>query len=212
MKHKFFDTEGIVLKKLPYNETHLTIHVFSPDRGKIYCLYRISKKSTSIQPDIFDHATLYLNIASKSNHLYIKEYHPIHRLRDIAKNINAFTYASQWLNILSDNLKYIDSFEKIYPLTLKALKSWESNELSDVIYLKCLYKLASSEGYPVIQHWLKSLPDSLRNIAELTIRNPLNSQSPKNDSILKLINSIQDWLIHHTPIYLTTPHESLLKN
>ncbi len=197
------ETQAIILHKENSNENFIRFDLFCPNKGKLCCLSRLTKKNlTNSHPDLFDLITLQLSPAKQGNLLFLKDFQINRRHSGIPKNYSAFYYACQWTKVLLLNLSYIEHPRPLFLLTEKALHAFELSINPESAYLKTLYLFTRQEGYPIKEHWLINLPDNLLNTAISVLQSPLNLQTLPSDVVEKLIDHLHLWITQHTNILL----------
>lgn len=206
MPKSLLETQVIVLHKDNFNENFIRFDLFCPKNGKLCCLNRITKKSsTTSLPDLFDLVTLQLSPAKQGDLYFLKDFQLNHRHSGIPKNYAAFHYACQWAKILSTNLSHIDRPQPLFLLTQKALDAFEHFPNPASAYLKTLYLFTRQEGYPIKEDWLINLTSTLLDTALIALQSPLKLQTLSPGTIETVIDHLHLWIRQQTDILLPTP-------
>jgi hypothetical protein len=70
------------------------------------------------------------------------------------------------------------------------------------VYLKCLYRFARDEGYPVKEQWFPDLPAADREAVVILLNQPVAGQIAEPSLVAKLLHCLEDFLRGHTEILL----------
>ncbi|AWT59417.1 MAG: DNA repair protein RecO [Candidatus Moanabacter tarae] len=196
-------TEGYVLKRETVGESFQSCRFFSREEGLLDCRKRMSTQSQlRITPELFDHAYLELEQRHNGKIWFVREYRTLRRFDGLAKRYKSLLYASEFSNILDQNLLYLESYENIFQLLAGSLRHWESSQRPEVTFFKSLFLFVRDEGYPVREDWCIKLPNPLRQKVQSLLRRPLNDQEISEEDANSLIDSLKKWVIQHTEILL----------
>ncbi len=199
MSTQQISVEGIVLKKIEKSGSNLHFYIFTKKFGILLCIKRIPKKKISkLNPDLFDIAILDLDRIKTSEIWFIRDYRLIKSNSSISNYYKSFVYAAEYSNFLINNLKYIESFERFYELTLKAIYFWSNGAQPESVFIKTIYLLARDEGYPVKQDWINSLNRRNKILANDIIFNRINDHNLDESNLISLLQSIKNWLKYNT--------------
>ncbi len=203
MPRRDIATEGVILNKEDSGEDYLRYQVLTPEHGVLPCLQRRpGRLKAKTRPDLFDLARIALEQSRQSGSWFIREYRLLHRPAGLAASYEAVLHASGFAQILSKNLAGAGPCEPVYTLCLKALQNWEKGARPEAVFLKSLYLFAKIEGYPVKEQWRPSLKPAEQDAAAHILHHPLAGQTETPESVIRLTDSLKNWLAGHTDILI----------
>lgn len=197
-------TDVLVLANRPPADTFQTFTVFSAEHGSLFVLHRIAKKNTSgtLALDLFDEVTLGLETANQGQTWFVREARLITRHTGLGRSYETLQAASALARLLARNTVPEESRAKVYLLLREALAVLAVTTRPDIVYLKCLYRFARDEGYPIKEHWFPSLPAADREAVATLLNLPAAGQNAELSLVAKLQHRLEDYLRGHTEILL----------
>lgn len=201
---KILSTEGLILDQGLAGEHHLRFTVLSPVHGKLLSLQRTSRKANAqLRPDLFDIGDFEIEVPSNGAATFIREFKLHHRFSAIGKSYAALQCASQFAQIIRNNLQHAEHFAAIYQLCGTTFNALAQYSQPTATLLKSLYIFARDEGYPVKEDWYASLPPPLQHAAARIINTPLANMHTSPAQAAELLQQLQAWLHAHTDIVVT---------
>ena len=199
---------ALILKTTPSGESFLTVHALSANRGLFLCLKRVSSgksKNNSVKPDLFDTADLQLEPAKSGNStLFVKDYRLHHSRANIGRSYTSLLHASNCAAILVRNATQLPDPGALFDLAERTCDAFESGKTPQIVFLKGLYLLLQTEGFPLREDWLQSLPAKARGHACTLIQNPV--EEAPSAQCLETCESITEdlcrWLQRETDVIL----------
>ena len=198
---------ALVLRIAISSESFQKIEVLTKESGYTLCLKRISKKNPlQGKPDLFDTASIQMEISRNGTASFVKEYQPLKRRSSIGRSYHKLNHASDFCALIAQNAPHMAEHTLLYKITERTLDAFAEKEIPEIVSLKALYLLLKDEGYPVRESWWPQLPIHLRESARQLINNPLpESISEEQIKICTEINrNIRNWLSHETDLVLPT--------
>jgi len=201
-------TQGIVLLKRPPKESFQPLTIFSAEHGHLTFWQRVprssgaSKTSKNAPPplDLFDEAEFLAESPNQGQSWFIKEARLIRRPSGIAQSYDALRHACDFTTTLARNRVPEEVRSGVMQLLRRSLDAFAQHTRPDIAHLKALYSFARDEGYPLRQHWLPTLPSTLRALAKTVLSQPLAAQNPPPESVAALHTHLTHYLRHHTEI------------
>jgi len=200
-------TQGIVLLKRPPKESFQPLTVFSAEHGHLTLWQRVSKSSSSKTAragapplDLFDEAEFLAESPNQGQSWFIKEARLLHRPSGIARSYDSLRHACDFTTTLAHNRVPEEVRSGVMQLLRRSLAAFAEHERADITHLKALYSFARDEGYPLRQHWLPTLPATLRTLAKTVLSQPLADQSPPIETVAALHTHLTHYIRHHTEI------------
>jgi len=202
-------TQGIVLLKRPPKERFQPLTVFSAEHGHLTFWQRVSKSggcgsktttTTTAPLDLFDEAEFLAESPNQGQSWFIKEARLIHRPSGIAQSYDALRHACDFTTTLARNRVPEEVRSGVMQLLRRSLDAFAQHTRPDITHLKALYSFARDEGYPLRQHWLPTLPASLRALAKTVLSQPLAEQTAPAEIVATLHTHLTHYLRHHTEI------------
>ncbi|MDQ8194986.1 hypothetical protein QEH59_11155 [Coraliomargarita sp. SDUM461004] len=203
--------EALVLKTEPSGESFLKLYLLSAESGIFLCLKRLSRSKraqTSTTPDLFDQASISLEMSQQRTMRFVQEYLLLQRREAIGQNYHSLSCAARLSQLLVSNASHMPESERLFQLTARSLDAFAAGKAPEVVLLKALYLLLKDEGYPVRESWWPTLRIDLRGQARQLLRSPAPSQLDKaaKTDCERIEQHLTDWMRHHTE--LIVPHES----
>jgi len=197
-------TDTLVLLKRPPTDSFQTFTAFSAEHGPLLILHRIAKKNTgnSVALDLFDEAALVLESANQGQTWFVKEARLIARQPGLGRSYETLQAASSLAQLAVRNTVPEDGRARIYALLREAFAALASSARPDIVYLKCLYRFARDEGYPVKEQWFPDLPAADREAVVILLNQPVAGQIAEPSLVAKLLRRLEDYLRGHTEILL----------
>jgi len=201
-------TQGIVLLKRPPKERFQPLTVFSADHGHLTFWQRMPKsggngktvKNATALLDLFDEAEFWAESPNQGQSWFIKETRLLHRPSGIAQSYDALRHACDFTTTLARNRVPEEVRDGVMQLLRRSLDAFTQHARPDITHLKALYSFARDEGYPLRQHWLPTLPTTLRTLAKTVLSQPLAAQNPSPETVIALHTHLCHYLRHHTEI------------
>jgi len=201
-------TLGIVLLKRPPKESFQPLTVFSAEHGHLTFWQRMSKssggsktaKAASAPLDLFDEAEFLAESPNQGQSWFIKETRLLHRPNGIARNYDTLRHACDFATTLARNRVPEEVRNGVMTLLRRSLAAFAQHTRPDITHLKALYSFARDEGYPLRQHWLPTLSNGLRTVAQAVLSQPLAEQDPPAETVAALHTHLCHYLRHHTEI------------
>jgi len=201
-------TQGIVLLKRPPKESFQPLTVFSAEHGHLTFWQRVprssgaSKTSKNAPPplDLFDEAEFLAESPNQGQSWFIKEARLIRRPSGIAQSYDALRHACDFTTTLARNRVPEEVRSGVMQLLRRSLDAFAQHTRPDIAHLKALYSFARDEGYPLRQHWLPTLPSTLRALAKTVLSQPLVEQTAPAETVATLHTHLTHYLRHHTEI------------
>jgi len=203
-------TQGIVLLKRPPKERFQSLTVFSAEHGHLTLWQRLSKSGSSGKTaktatpplDLFDEAEFLAESPNQGQSWFIKETRLLHRPIGIAQSYDSLRHACDFTATLARNRVPEEVRNGVMQLLRRALDAFGEHARPDITHLKALYSFARDEGYPLRQHWLPTLPATLRTVAKTVLPQPLATQTPPTETVAALHKHLVHYLRHHTEILI----------
>jgi len=202
-------TQGIVLLKRPPKESFQPLTVFSAEHGHLTFWQRVPKSSggktaknaSGLSPlDLFDEAEFLAESPNQGQSWFIKEARLLHRPSGIARSYDSLRHACDFTTTLARNRVPEEVRSGVMQLLRRSLDAFAQHTRPDITHLKALYSFARDEGYPLRQHWLPTLPTTLRILAQTALSQPLAAQNPPAETVAALHSHLCHYLRHHTEI------------
>lgn len=197
-------TDALVLSKRPPADAFQSFTIFSVEHGSLLVLQRLSKKSAAntLSLDLFDEVALSLENNHQGQAWFVKETRLLARHPGLGRNYEVLQAASDLARLLARNSVHEESRTKVYALFHDALAALADTARPDIVYLKCLYRFARDEGYPVKEEWFPALPAADRSHAVALLNQPIAGQTTELTLVAKLRRRLEDYLRGHTEILL----------
>jgi len=201
-------TQGVVLLKRAPKESFQPLTVFSAEHGHLIFWQRVPKNTNSGKTakhatpplDLFDEAEFLAESPNQGQSWFIKEARLLHRPSGIAHSYDALRHACDFTATLARNRVPEEVRSGVMQLLRRSLDAFAQHTRPDITHLKALYSFARDEGYPLRQHWLPTLPSSLRALAQTVLSHPLAAQNPPSETVAALHTHLTHYLRHHTEI------------
>jgi len=201
-------TQGIILLKRPPKESFQPLTVFSAAHGHLTFWQRVSKSGSSSKTaqnataplDLFDEAEFLAESPNQGQSWFIKETRLLHRPSGIAQSYDSLRHACDFTATLVRNRVPEEVRSGVMQLLRRSLDAFAEHSRPDITHLKALYSFARDEGYPLRQHWLPTLPTTLRELAKTVLSQPLADQNPPAETVAALHSHLCHYLRHHTEI------------
>ena len=196
---------ALILKVAPSGESFLTLHALSAEEGTFVCLKRVSSKApTTDRPDLFDTAEVQLETAKSGNTRFVRDYRVVQRRETIGSSYRALQHASTFASLLAKNATHMPDPALLYQLAERSFNAFGEAKPPAIIYLKSVYLLLQSEGYPVRESWWPQVPSELREAAKELINQPAPEKTAEQQlNICELITqNLHRWLQRETDLIL----------
>jgi len=202
MGAQLLSTPATVLHRSISGDHWVRLQFLAVDHGRLDCLIRNSKRSSSNLPmlDLFDDVQLALESRNEGRTWFIKEAAVLRRRPGLGRSYEGLRHACRFATIIRDNPGPAESRLPVYELLHRSLDAWETGLRPDVVYLKSLYLLARDEGYPVAQEWRTRLSPSARSLALSLLGAPVEGQTSDAEAVAELTQNLEEYLRHHTEI------------
>ena len=184
---------GLVLRVTESGESFWCLAFLSSAYGLYHPLVRNSR--TGVRPDLFDTARARVTRAKQGELRFLSEYQPRRRRSGIGKSYAAIQTASRFAEILRRNTAHLPDPADIRTLSERFFDGIEAGAPPGPAFLKTLYLLAKTEGLPVKEDWVASLPSEERMRLRAILLAPLGEQGPEAGSAEDLATSLERWLV-----------------
>lgn len=197
-------TDALVLLKRPPMDSFQSFTAFSAEQGPLLILHRIHKKNTgeAVALDLFDEASLLLESASQGQTWFVKEARLLSRQPGLGRSYETLQAASSLAQLAARNPVSEDGRARVYTLLREAFAVLATSGRPDIVYLKCLYRFARDEGYPVKEQWFPALAAVEREPVAALLNQPVAGQTAEPALVAKLRQRLEDYLRGHTEILL----------
>jgi recombinational DNA repair protein (RecF pathway) len=197
-------TDAFVLLKRPPSDAFQSLSVFSGTHGALLVLQRVSKKAsaTSAPLDLFDEATLHLESSNQGQTWFVKEARLITRHANLGRSYETLRFASALAALIARNAVSEESRPAVAALLRQALASFADGARPELVWLKCLYRFARDEGYPLKEEWFPTLTTSDRTTVATLLNQPLAAQTASTEVVARLTGRLEAYLRGHTEILL----------
>lgn len=206
MPARLLDTEALVISRRPPSDAFQVLTLLSAGHGTLTALQRMAQKAaaTASAPvlDLFDEAAFVLESSNQGRTWFIKEARLLARHPGIGRDYETLRHASDFAAILARNHIPDETRASVHALLREALAAFAGTGRPDIVYLKCLYRLARDEGYPVRQQWFPALPAADREAVAAILNQPVAGQSAAPVAIARYRDRLEAYLRLHTDILL----------
>lgn len=198
---------ALILKTAPSGESFLTLYALSAERGLFHCLKRVSsgKRKPGTQPDLFDTAEIQLQPAKNGNQtLFVQDYRVVCTRGNIGHSYSCLLQAANYATLLIRNATHMPDPEALFGLAERTCDAFNSGKAPQIVFLKGLYLLLQTEGFPLREDWLQGLPNKSRIQACDLIQKPI-TETPSAQSLEACEAITQDlsrWLLRKTDVIL----------
>jgi recombinational DNA repair protein (RecF pathway) len=198
------DTEAIVVSRRPPSDSFQVLTLLSAGHGMLTALQRVAQKPAAGAPalDLFDEAAFVLESSNQGRTWFIKEARLLARHPGIGRDYETLRHASDFAAILARNHIPAETRASVHALLREALVAFAGAGRPDIVYLKCLYRLARDEGYPVRQHWFPALPAADREMVAAILNRPVSGQTAAPAAVARYRDRLEAYLRLHTDILL----------
>ena len=187
--------EGIVLRRRPVGEKFLHLDLLTASHGLMGLRKPISASGKSgANPDWLDLLQCTVQRNGPGSIWYGKEWLILHRHTALAQSSEAMQCAATFSRFLLVNLPHFPTDPEPHQLLRDTLQAWEERPHPTVALLKAYYRFARTEGFPVREHWLISLPPESARAAEVLLRTPLDQLPQHNPAVTPILHSLQQWM------------------
>lgn len=194
--------ECIVLDKELRAENFMMFTVLSKELGLTYALKRVSSKKQTFLPDYFDIISAKLSAKSKNSPFFIESFEISEKLCENSANYNSLVAMGKIVRVIIKNAPFLEDCSRIYKTFSLAVKSYKNTNTPEIVNIKWLYDFAKSEGYPVREDFLNTLPDlDYNNFLEI-VKTPVLSCAVDKDSAKHLLKLFETWVSLKTDIVL----------
>ncbi|MGC6454929.1 MAG: hypothetical protein ACON39_03670 [Coraliomargaritaceae bacterium] len=198
---------ALILKTAPTGESFVTLSALSAERGLFYCLQRYSKSAqkNGTRADLFDTAELQLQAARNGNGtLFINDYRLQQKREKIGHSYPCLLHASNYAALLVRNATHMPDTAALFDLAERTLDAFDSEKAPQIVFLKGLYLLLLTEGFPVREDWLPRLDPKQFPIAQELIQKPSPPKPTTNqiEACDHITEHLCNWLRRETDIVL----------
>ena len=191
---------GLVLSKSLSGERGILYRVFSPEAGLLALYKRVSSKTASALPDIFDAISARVSKASGGDLMFVEEFEILGRRTGLAADYAAFCAACDIARIVAKNTRYLEEFARLHSALEGALDALEAGACADVVKVKFLYVFARDEGYPVKESFARSLDGGDLKLLSRLLSAPSSECGADSDGAARLLFALERWLYSSTDI------------
>ncbi|GAK11471.1 DNA repair protein RecO [Geomicrobium sp. JCM 19039] len=131
--------EGIVIRTLPYGESHLIVKVFTKEKGKLALMAKGAKKPKSqyaaiCQPYAHTHLTFYMGKSMGT----LSQGEMLHTFRSLREDLDMSAYAAYILELLDSSVEEKQSSPNLFALVLHLLERLEAGD--DPVLLRRVFE------------------------------------------------------------------------
>lgn len=202
-----FEIAGIVLDRQDKGESSLLFRIFSPERGLVAAMRKVSATKTSVLPDLFDQCFFELAPlgGDESSDLFaLKDFSVNARMTGIPEDYARFSAAARICSWAERNGRYCDRPAEFYKVITGALQSLNGGANADLVLLKFLYVFCRDEGYAVREDFIPSLEAEDAELLKIALRTPskemVSSEAPH---FARLLRRLEAWAAANTDILLS---------
>ncbi len=189
-----------VLNRESRGENSLLLAAFSDSSGLCRMVKRMSAKSTSAAPDIFDDFSAKADSRGCSSPPFLGEFEiTAHRGR-IASNYDSFVHASEICKCVLKNGAHAEDSAGLSALLRRALDAVERGASAKIVRLKFMYLYALGGGYPVKEDFLASLPPWRAEIFSRAVKTPADGCALTDGETESLLENFLSWIRSGTDI------------
>ncbi len=204
MPAQLLDTEAIVVSRRPPSDSFQTLTLLSAGHGTLTALQRVAQKPAAAAPalDLFDEAAFVLESSNQGRTWFVREARLLARHSGLGRDYETLRHASDFAAVLARNQAPEETRASVHALLREALAAFAGTGRPDVVYLKCLYRLARDEGYPVRQQWFPALPAADREVVAEILNRPVSGQTAPPAAVARYRERLETYLRLHTDILL----------
>ena len=187
-------THGVTIARKPPKDNYISLELYSTT-GPQHCMFRISRsKNAIVPPDLFDQIEAHVERAKTGTTYFVKEFVINQKHQAIAKHYLSFQLACKLLECYRQNLNYSDNYSALLAILGKALHAFNNHLNPHLVYLKSLYNIALTEGFPVKEDWFEQLPTSLKKTTPSLLNTPIAEQPTLPQAIDTINTNLENWL------------------
>ncbi len=202
-----FEIEGVVLDRQEKGENSLLFRIFSPKRGLIAAMRKVSATKTSVLPDLFDQCSFELapfGSDENADLFALKDFSVAERMEGIPKDYACFSAAARICLWVEKNGRYSENPKDFYRVIVGALEALNTGANADLVLLKFLYVFCRDEGYAVKEDFFPSLGSGDADILRLALKTPSKDLgSLKESDFARLLKRLEIWTAANTDILLS---------
>jgi len=179
--------------------------LLSAESGSFLALKRISKsKPQTCAADLFDSADVHLQSSRDGNIRFVNDYQLVQRRSQIGHSYKKLRYAAEFCALIALNGPHMADPSELYLITERTLNAFVVRALPSIVFLKAIYLLLSSEGYPVREAWWPQLPQQLRGLGKPLLNQPTpdHASTQALDACTQISQQLCHWLHHETDLIL----------
>ena len=195
----------LVLKTELSGESFIKVHGVCVEDGFLLALKRLSKKSTSVRPDLFEEAEVAFERGRNNADMrFIKDYRVLDQYASIGDHYRSLKEASRFARLLVDNGSVLVVDEAFYDQLKATLRAFAANRAPEVVHLKSAYLLLRNEGFPVKEDWWPTLsPEERSQVATLINRPVADSLSDESrEAAESALDHLHRWVRYNTELIL----------
>ena len=197
---------ALVLKVAQSGESYLRLDALGAESGLFVCLKRVSSKQPSKdRPDLFDTAELHLEKAKSGSTLFVRDYRVLHRRESIGQSYRSLQHASDYATLLVNNATHMPDPVALYLLAERTFDAFSERSSAAIVYLKGVYLLLQTEGFPVRESWWPQVPNELREHAKALINRPTPESAASDliETCAALSTNLKHWIKRETDLILS---------
>jgi recombinational DNA repair protein (RecF pathway) len=171
----FISDQGCVLRKDASGENNLLLVFFLREQGLKYVLARKRGKSSGGPqvPDLFESGDVIIEQKDPARPAFLRDYSPGTLHEGIGRSYRHLEAASSLVRFFEKNLLHMEHYPEAWDLLHSALGALAAKPLPEATLLKTYFLFARSEGYPVVAHWLESMPAGEQGALSAILRKPV---------------------------------------
>lgn len=198
---------AILLRRGVSGEHHWLLVCFFANEGLQYVMMRRpgARRPAFPVPDLFEIGEYSYQRKGEVPPSFLREYQSLQTFPEIARSLTALHCASSLCRFYERNLVHMEFFSEAWNTLVNGLQAlaWRPQPLAT--YLKCLYRFARAEGYPVRQQWLGEWSQPQRAELEQVLHLPLDQCRCDEARLQSFLLSFNAWLARETAILPADP-------
>ncbi len=183
-------------------ENFMMFTVLSKELGLTYALKKISAKKQTFLPDYFDIISATLSAKSKNSPFFIESFDITKKLCGKPTSYNSLFAMGKIAKTIIKNAPFLEDCSRIYKTFSAAITAYENTDVPEIVNIKWLYDFAKSEGYPVKEDFLSTLPDSDYESFVDIVKTPVLKCAANKDCAKHILKLFETWVSLKTDIVL----------
>lgn len=200
MKHSFEFENAIVVGRDMRGESSVYISVLSREHGLMQMMKKVSVKTTSLLPDLFDDISGYADAQTPQGLKFLRDFEISKRRTEIGKSYEAFNHAALIASVVAVNGRNIEDCARLEFNLRHALDAIAKDAPPEIVRFKFMYLLARNEGYPVKEDFFESLPEGKREMFSLFVKTPSLELREFRSRASDMLDALCRWIYANTDI------------